>query len=107
MPDMPDMPDGAIEFRFMKKPGGTPYFPDNARQLAACVLVSQLAGAGAAVLSWTGGRRDEACLKAGIEARVVASPGRAADFPDLARRLAEIAGAECLPMAIGGGNERE
>jgi len=109
-------------YNFRKKPGGSPYYPDNSNLLASCVLVDRILGTNVdaeknrdqpsamkgslRLVSWNGGRKDSECLKAGIDARVVAAmdyiPGgdrRTAE--DILSGLAEGLGAECAVIRLG------
>ena len=103
-------------YTFRKKPGGSPYYPDNANHLAACTLVRRILDEetrpgssrppSAALfgplrlVSWEGGGKDKGCAKAGVDARIVAAmeirPG--ADKKAAESRVFDLAadlGAEC------------
>lgn len=109
-------------YTFRKKPGASPYFPDNSNLLASSALVDRILkrNVDAAknrdqpsalngplrLVSWTGGRKDPECLKAFIDARVVAAMDCIPDTDrgtaeDIMSGLAEGLGAECAIIRLG------
>jgi len=115
-------------YTFRKKPGASPYYPDNSNLLASCALVdrilkrevlaeknhdqpSALKGP-IQLISWNGGRKDSECLNAGIDARVVAAmdviPGTdRRTVEEIMRGLAVGLGAECTIIRFEEAEEKE